>query len=481
VKNRLLTCASVGLALLTAVILSSCPQTAWGVSGDDPNGRAYSFTPIAFLNHPAPGGGNFINDFEPYGLQNNGGLAFAADVSTGEGVFIGHAGQISQLARSGQSAPGGGTFGAGDLGRIGLNSGGDVVFGFILDPFTSPIGVNSGFYRFSHNNQVLSAVAKPGDPAPGTGGGTFRGVFFNTSINNQGEMVFAGIVGVDACVFCAGADIAPGPPGVDGLGLGMGLFQADKQGKISSVVRPGDPAPGGHTFDWAANGWINDRGDIAFGAHVAGDACIDFGVPQSAVIFCAESTYLKDAATGAIQSIAHQGHPAPRGGTFRLAFGPVVNNAGDVVFIGNLTPEPNDVDSSRNYGVFLFSRGSTTAVAVPGDPMPGGGKVLSAGLSDSTYHLNNRGDVSFSATLDTSLNGGGVPDTGVYVFSKGSVRLVARTGTPMFGTTIENLGAPGFFTTAPTVQAGGIINEAGQVLFSATLADGRVVLVLATP
>ena len=263
------------------------------------------------------------------------------------------------------------------------------------------------------------------------------------------------------------------------MDLGMGLFRADKHGTISSVVRPGDPAPGGHIFDWAANGWINDGGDIAFGAHVVGDPCIDLGNPQSVLIFCAESVYLKSKATGVIRSIAHQGERFSKDRTYNWAFGPIANNSGDIVFIGNVTPE-------NNYGVFLFSKGKTAAVALPGDRMPGGGKLLSAGLSDATYFLNDEGDVSFSATLDTAENGSGLNDSGVYVFSEGSVQLVARTGTPVLGSRILNVGAPAAFfgpnpPQAPTAQSGGIVNDQGQVLFSATLADGRVVLLVATP
>jgi hypothetical protein len=111
----------------------------------------------------------------------------------------------------------------------------------------------------------------------------------------------------------------------------VGLFLAAKQGSLFSVVRPGDAAPGGGTFGMAMNGWINDGGDIAFGGHVAGEACIDIGEP----LVCGESVYLKTASTGAIRSIAHQGQPAPGGGVYWLAFGPVVNNRGEVVFIGN--------------------------------------------------------------------------------------------------------------------------------------------------
>ena len=78
--------------------------------------------------------------------------------------------------------------------------------------------------------------------------------------------------------------------------------------------------------------------------------------------------------------------------------------------------------------------------------MPGGGKLVSAGSTDATYFINNPGDVSFSAVLD-STNDSGVHDTGVYVYSKakGSLRLVARTGTAVLGSTIMNLGPPAAF------------------------------------
>jgi hypothetical protein len=222
----------------------------------------------------------------------------------------------------------------------------------------------------------------------------------------------------------------------------------------------------------AMNGSINNGGDVAFGGHVAGDECIDIGFSN-----CGESVYLKDAATGIIHSIAHQGDPAPGGGVFRLAFGPVVNSRNDIVFIGDLTPAPNTGDA---LGVFLFSKDTIIAVARPGDAIPGGGTLVTAGNTDATYDLNQRGDVSFAATLSTDDNADGIADTGLYVFSKGSVRLVARTGTVVPGVgTIAYLGlAP--FSLSPA-GTGGLINDRAQVLMFATLSDGRGVLLVATP
>jgi hypothetical protein len=453
------------LALLPIALARSYPRKRTAATAlAKPSG--YSFTTIAFLDNPAPGGGTFTFDFEPSAINNRGEIPFTADVTADgeEGVFLSSGGQLTQILRAGQPAPGGSTFGPIEFGRLGVNDDGDIAIPFSLEPFdSSSPAPNAGLFRFSHSAQTLSRVAGPGTLVPG--GEHLAAVYFSTAMNNRADILFTGIV--------TGGDIDPtSPPGF--MGLGAGLFLADKHGAISNVVRPGDPAPGGRTFDMATNASINNGGDIAFGGHVAGDECIDIGNP----LLCAESVYLKDAATGRIRSIAHQGDPAPGGGVFRLAFGPVVNSRDDIVFIGDLTPAP---DSGDALGVFLFSKGSIVAVARPGDAMPGGGTFLRAGFQLTGYDLNESGDVSFAATLSTDVNNDGLADSGLYVFSNGSIRLVARTGTVIPGLgTIAFLGTsldiiPSFFA------AGAIINDRGQVLFYATLADGRGVLLLATP
>jgi hypothetical protein len=425
----------------------------------------YSFRPLAFLGDPAPGGGVFAADFEPFGLNDRSEAVFVADLSpaAGEGIFLARNGQLSQIVRVGQDAPGGGTFASFDLGRSALNANGDVSLAFTLEPFnfpSEPLGINSGVYRFSQNTNTVTPVLVPGvTPAPG--GGTFAGTFFNTSINNRGDIVFGGMVP---------ATIGPGAP----IGLGIGLFQTDEKDHITKVVGPGDPAPGGHTFDFAYNGWINNGGDIAFGAHVKEDECLDLGQTLPSFIFCAESVYLKDAATGQTKSIAHQGAPAPGGGTYRLAFGPVLNNQGEIAFVGDLTPAPG---FGENLAVFLHTRGNTVPVARPGDSMPGGGSLLRASFFALDFHLNNHGEVAFSGVLDTSSDAVN-NDTGLYVFSHGSLRLVARTGTVISDVgTIARLGSPNF----PLPSSGAANNDRGQVLFHATLTDGKTVLLLATP
>src|SRR5205823_3362738 len=100
---------------------------------------------------------------------------------------------ITELGRTNGPAPGGGTFEFGFLGPVGLNDQGDMVFDFLRKDFTLPVGVNAGAYRYSHETRSVTAVARPFiTPAPG--GGLFQGVSFQPTINNRGDVGFAGIV-----------------------------------------------------------------------------------------------------------------------------------------------------------------------------------------------------------------------------------------------------------------------------------------------
>jgi hypothetical protein len=352
-----------------------------------------------------------------------------------------------------------------------LNEAGNGALAFSLMPLGAPEGVNSGLFRYSHVGRTVTAAVVPFvTSAPG--GGIFQGVFFGTSLNNAGALVFTGIIPT-----AQGVHI----PGQAYPGLGMGVFKASANGQISSIVSPGDPAPGGGFFDLAESGWINDGGDVAFEAHVAGEEVAIPGFPpQSALISALGSLYVKNAGSGAITSIVHAGDPAPGGGTFRQTLSPVMNNAGNIAFLGDLTPAPA---ANQVTGVYVYSSGVISKIAKQGDPMPGGGTFVTASILNSQIDINNRGDVVFNAVLSTDVNSDGVLDTGLFVWSHGSVRLIARTGDAIPGVgEVSGLVMPGpGASPIPIPNSGAINNARGQVLFGAMLADGRGVLLLATP
>jgi hypothetical protein len=437
---------------------------------------SYGFEPLAFLGDAAPGGGTFELDFEPGAINNRGELAFVADTSTGgEGVFLASKGRITALARAGQPAPGGGTYTDGVLSTVSINDQGDVAFDFLLVPVgeSLPFAVGTGGFRYSHSTRAVTPYVLPGvTPAPG--GETFAGTNFGPVLNNGGDLYFPALVPTDHGIHI---------PGQPYTGLGNGIYRADRPGTITAVVVPGDPAPGGGTFDFAGNGpWANDPGDVAFAAHVAGEECEYPGMPpQEFQIGCLTSLYVKSA-SGAIRSIAHQGDPAPGGGVFRAAFQPVMNNRGDVVFYGDLTPAP---DAMQAIGIFLNTGGTNIAIARPGTPMPGGGTLVNASTVGGNANINNRGDVTFSGVLSTDLNHDDIPDTGIFVWSHGELQLVARSGTVIPGVgTIQHMQLAGIVIPPPPVfytNSGARNNDRGQVVFVAVLTDQRVVMLIATP
>lgn len=262
----------VGVALLVTVMSGRSHEVFAQPEG-------FVFTPLAFLGDPAPGGGVILDVFESNRINNRGDVLFGSNVAPGDppksGLFLLRKGDIGEIARAGEPAPGGDgdVYDFGFLSPTTLNDRGEVGFVWLLEHFCfpdpsdpandcPPIGVNAGVYRFSQNTNALVPVMTPGvTEVPG--GGVFVGAGFGVNLNNQGDLVFASIVPTDKGFPLPG----------DENGLGVAIFKANKTGHLSSLVSPGDPAPGGGVFDWTNFPWINDRGDVAFMGHVAGEEC----------------------------------------------------------------------------------------------------------------------------------------------------------------------------------------------------------------
>ena len=289
-KYRQSIVAVVGVALLVAVV----GRTSQDASAHP---KGYTFTPLAFLGDPTSGGDTFLDVFDSNRINNRGDVLFGANVTADEEqcLFLLRKGEIVQMAHPGEPAPGGGVFDGGFLSPTTLNNKGDAGFVFVLDPFTLPFGVNAGVYHFSHTTHTVTPVVIP-EVTEVRGGSVFKGVHFGASLNNRGDLVFAGIVQTDQGIHL---------PDEAYIGLRVGVFKANKKGHISSVVNPGDPAPdGGVFFDMASGPWMNDGGDVTFTGHVADEECRAKGFPpQATVIHCLRNVYVKKATTGKIRSI----------------------------------------------------------------------------------------------------------------------------------------------------------------------------------
>ena len=254
---------------------------------------------------------------------------------------------------------------------------------------------------------VRASLTGNGDPTPS--GGTLLGVR-ESSINNVGEVLFSGFDTQAAGLYMIAngqltmpvPDSAPIPGGPGTFGTvssnsindhGQIAFLAQafpepnglfllSNGQFSTIVRAGDPAPGGGVFDL---GFPDPR----LGPVVSNDGDVVFGDDLntgSRTIFL----YSK----GTVTRLVGPGDPSPDGSTFTSADAPSINSSGQIVFSG--------VTANGN-GAFLITGTTISKVAAPGD------QIRNETLTFVDLpQINDLGDVAFGADV---LNG----DTIVYI------------------------------------------------------------------
>lgn len=366
------------------------------------------------------------------------------------GVFVAGKEHLTQLMRMGEKAPGGGTFGGAFIvwAPAAINNAGDAAFAASLEPFTVPFSVNIGVYRYDHANGKLSAVVVPGvTPVPGSSRGeTFAGAFVSTALNDRGDLAFTGTVaahigpgasvGLGEGIFLADPHghlskvVRPGDPAPGGFfdyavfpsinnrgdvafsghlskdpiltrGLDLPAFiftdggaylKDGKTGVVRAIAHQGDPIPksaGGGTYDAAYAPLVNNRGQVAFGAALAGVPVLG---DLSRAIFLDTD--------GNVIAIARKGTALPGGGHLltggHLIPAYALNNNGDVAF--------NAVLDTGEQGAYLWSHGKLTLVAKTGTVVPGLGTIASldqygSGFPDGYMTLNDRGQLGFVVQL----------------------------------------------------------------------------------
>lgn len=292
-------------------------------------------------------------------------------------------------------------------------------------------------------NQVTPIVGT-GDPAPG------GGVFFNLdvpSLGPQGQVVFRGETNTFPSTsglfeFVNGAII---PVITDGVIANTGesvtpqtsrllangdLIVADafsgslyrfSNGAPTRLVGTNDPAPGGGTFSILLSPAINSSGQIAFQGFTSTGA-------NGIFLF----------SSGIVTKIITSSDVFPDGVPFGFPEPPGISDSGQVVFggISNST-----VDS----GLFSFANGHLSVVVPRLAALPNG-TALDVPISTS---VNNAGQIAFSAITEPGN------DLGQFLFANGQITTVAVPGQAAPDGGVFNSGDEG----------GGIINNAGQILF----------------
>ena len=465
--------------------------------------------PIAVTGQAVPDGnglfggqGNVLGFTGPT-LNNRGVVCFHANVtgSTGAysaaGIFCGTPGINTQVARGGQF-PGilaGGQFEILQRNSGAINDSGQVAFKIGVTPPVMNFSTDAVF-RKGGGRDSFSLFARRADPAPGEG--TFDGLSdtrWRPVLGSAGHVAFqADLLGTDggtsdnAGVFRSNAegnvvvrvvqkgDIVSGgtqpisffsQPVVNASGqvavsasLGRGdAYEAIVRGngnELVTIARKGQAIPGLGTIDnlGLQRASINDDGDVAF--------CLSNTNTNTAKALAVWSD------TGSLQILAVVGEAVPtmtNRNWFAIDSSPSINASGQTGYIGRIRSISNP---GPIYDVLFLDQ---TAVAVTGEPLPGGGGVFSS-LTNMPFALNDSAQFAFRARI--TLDGFSGASYGIF-FQDGAGGLfeVIRRGRSFLGSSITTVDFAGTADTEGLQPGMNGLNNAGEVAFRFELADGR--------
>jgi hypothetical protein len=262
------------------------------------------------------------------------------------------AGALQSVALTGQAAAGlaGTTFG--DFGQVVASNSGAVVFSCFVKQ-----GSNEKEAIILWLNRKNQIVAVQGQTAPGSGGSQFESfVSKDLWINDAGDVAFI-------------AQLDDGREGV--------FVHSNNRVSLVALSEQVAPGAGGHAFGTFGSVMINNQKRIVFDS--------DFFDEGGGVFLCANDQITVVAISGGVA-------PGTNGRSFTYFRRAAINDLGNVVFFAYWG------DAGR--GIFSFSNNALAPVALSGQLVPGasGSRFFDFyGLS-----LNDRGDVAFTAALDSS-------------------------------------------------------------------------------
>ena len=386
---------------------------------------------IMLTGDPLPGQDGEADRFSPPTLAGDGQVAFQhiAFLATLDAVYHYQSGTISPIAIRDDSTIGeeyqisGGEFGTGD-GRVTVNSDGKMIFNASIQPIEGS-GTDDALVVGTPGGELALAV-KDGDPSPDGNGMISNGKVRPGVINQAGQIAFSNRI----------SDSDGGFDDNEAI-----FFRDGTSEPLEIVARRGDPVPGSteFTFGDPSTPVLNDNGWVAFSTQFpqAGST--------SAGVFVWDGTE--------VQTVSMTGDPWPgcNGSDLARHFRFDFNNAGQTLFTatcGSFSP------SSTPRLVMLHDGNNLNLLAASGDNIPG--------LVDETYNsfwrvrLNNAGDAVFIFRAGL----GSDPGIGLY---DGELKTIAASSQPAPG--------GGTFRTGSSTFRNININDAGQVVFSASVDD----------
>jgi len=397
-------------------------------------------------------------------LNDSGQIAFMARFSpagvtstTSQGIWVGTAGSLSLLARSGISAPGAVSSHFRRFDDFRLNGAGQVAFLAALMGGGITSDTDEGIWAGTPGNvAMIIRKALATTPTQHSLVRTDRPPFDGLSINDGGRIMFR-------AQFSPTVTQVTEPSGATGIQVSYnhGFFMKPPVSGGWLVLEPGDNAHGSFVFKYLNEPGFNKKASYAFAAST--NATHDN--ENSGIWIHRQGTQYRVA----VENSRPPGTAA--GVVFNDLSGKKValNNKDEIAFIAFL--RGTGVTDANNMGIWAGAGGALSLVAREGSSAVGAPNANFSFLGEPL--LNNEGDVAFWAIL----KGSGVVsgnDSGIWATRQGNLSLVAREG-DLYEV------APGLFRTIIEFKGGKAFNDLGQVAFLARFSDDTIGLVVVTP
>lgn len=427
-RGRLARCLGL-LALLLLTQRFGLTDSGAPPSGAGPNGLPYQIQRIA---RPGDRMGNAEADrpFFVESLNDQGQVVFIAENAAGGQMLVQYAqGRLTPMVVSGGEAPGG-TWSeeVGILSPVSMNQEGSVLFAADVT-----IGGQShvGTFRWDDRARRVVPVAVKGMALlPNLTLEQDRGVAL--ALNNDNEVALA---------------VAVKNASQSGEG-GGGVFFFGRDGQRLPVALPEGTLPDGGKVRWAWFPSLNDAGRIAFVAQ-AGDSLLSL-------------PYLWE--KGELTPVPVKGLPVPPGKSLFGITGAWLNDRNRNVL---LEAHLHSL-AGAFYALYLLSDGQLLPVAVPGQEMPGGGRLQSL-QGHGVSWASSEGRHAFLAQLQDGAT------AAYWIGTEGRPSLILKSGSVTPLGTIVNVGQGSGYS-------GGIgFNKQGQAALTVKFEDGTEAIVLLTP
>jgi hypothetical protein len=399
----------------------------------------YSALPVAMFGQTV--GGSQIQTgldgaFEVGALNDNGQISLVTENAAGGELLLQYSnGTLTPIVVGGGAAPGGQWLqNVGILSPVAMNRQGNMAFAADL--------LNNGsadLSTFLWNAASKSFVPVASRGMPQTFKLTFaRGGNWLTGINNSDEVAFTATVGT-----ASGQQLS-------------GDFFLGRDHVLRAIALPDDAFGDGSEILDACNPSLNDQGVVAFSARRKQD-------PDHA-----NSAYLWQ--DGIHKPVALVGAYLPDGKQVSNVVSSWVNNANSNVLLAvNTTPPGRDPTTTEApVSLYLWSNGKFTSVAVPGQTMPDGSKLVSIQDFGVSY-ANDLGQHAFIGVLDDG-------NTAAYLMNAdGTLSLIIKNGMTTNLGVIQNVGQ------GAGTSSGIALNSNGQVALTALINGGVDTVYLLTP